>query len=54
MDVDPAGSLIARANAILPVIIIGETTSWPADDGWTQLAQGFDNIGAEAAYIGYG
>jgi len=54
MDVDPAGSLVARANAILPVIIIGETTSWPAYDGWSQPAQGLNNIGAEAAYVGYG
>jgi hypothetical protein len=54
MDIDPAGSPVARADPILPMIIVGEAAAWPAEHWWFQPAQGFDDIRAEAAYVGEG
>ena len=54
VDVDPAGSLVARADAILPVIVIGEAAARPADDRWFHPAQGLDDVGAEAVDVGDG
>lgn len=54
VDVDAARALGARADAVLPVVIIGEAAAGPADDGGFDAAQGFDDVAAEAAGIGDG
>ena len=51
MDVDPARSLVALANSILPVIVIRKTATRPPNDRWFQPAQGFNDIGAEAINV---
>ena len=54
MDVDPAWSLVAGANSILPVIVIGETAARPPNYWWFESTQGFNDIGAETIHVGDG
>ena len=52
MRVDPevgaAGPLVAGADAIAPVILIGKATAGPTDHTGLHLAQGFDHFFAKA------
>jgi hypothetical protein len=50
--VDHAGSLVAGADAVLPVVLVGETTAGPAQVGDVQGTQGFDDVEADAALVG--
>ena len=52
MGVDHSRPLVARADAILPMILVGKTAARPAQDGDFDPLQGLDDIVANAAGIG--
>lgn len=54
VGIDEFGAELAGADAVFPVVFIGEAAAWPAEDGDIELAQGMDDILADTAGIGDG
>src|SRR6476469_841340 len=52
MRIDHARALIARADAIFPVVLICKTSARPAQNRHLDLLQGFDDVIADAAGVG--
>ena len=52
MRVDHLRTLFARPDAVLPVILVGETATRPAEHRDLQLAQGRDHVVANAPRVG--
>ncbi len=51
MDVDAPGPLLRRAHPILPVVLIGEAAARPAQVGSLDLAEGSNDVVANAARV---
>src|SRR5205085_12271947 len=49
--VGPPRSFVARADAVSPVILVGEAPAGPAQDGYTQLFQRRDDVVAQSARV---
>ncbi len=52
MCVDHGRPLVARADAVHPMVLVGKTAARPAHDRHLDFAQGIDHIGADAAHVG--
>src|ERR1700691_4464933 len=51
-EIRAPGTLRSRANAVLPVVTIGETASWPADDWHMNLLHPLYEVSADSILVG--
>ena len=51
-EVRPPGTLLARPNAVTPVIAVSETASWPTNDRGLDFSELFNQGTANAILIG--
>src|SRR5690606_11399957 len=52
--VDAHRALVARTNAVAPVVFVGEAAAGPTDDRDLELLERLEHVGTEAACIGNG
>ena len=52
VDVDPAASRLRGADAVLPVVLVGEAAARPAQVGDLDLAQRLDDVVSNAVSVG--
>jgi hypothetical protein len=52
VGVDHGGAVLARADAVLPVVLVGEAAPRPTEHRDLDLAQGLDHIVADASRVG--
>src|ERR1017187_4920585 len=50
-EVRPLGALVARSDSVAPVVTVGKAAARPADHGWTDAPQRFDQRLPQAANV---
>ena len=52
VGIDHRGPVRAWSDAIFPMVFVGETAAWPAQQGQLDSLQRLDNVVANAARVG--